>query len=424
MIVESLDQRFEECKQELDQALMIDQKLMHAIEFMKEALSNGRKARFRDFWRMKKVCLELFKSEIHRAKRTVFWSEYTALLSQAHALQRIIEEQTNFQAEQIELAIKSLEEEKEEIEVTQEERDLFSKIDKTDELARLHKMSLYTHSERQQALSLRKEILKLEIRISQKNKLLGRLSKVCDRIFPKRKAFLLDLTKAFSRLVDEFIQIHFDLSEKKIKTHPTFYHLREKIKAFQVALKELTISNEAYGRIRSQLGDCWDLVSAEEKELKKKSSLKKQEMLKSEKVEEEKKKKEKEEEAEKKSRVSEALEKLDSLKNKAKRMKLENVVLEYEKLGHSNDHFDSWDKSRIIFEVKKQFIEYIMIGKRLRLGEETEDELAILHKEIKQAIERMKHAKVGCGLDIEFALLLDELINEGKEIVLEIEEKL
>ena len=140
MKVESLDPHFDECREKINQTTSIDQRLTLAIEFMKEALSAGHKARFRDFWRMKKICLDLFKAELHRAKRTIYWTEYTTLLSQAHALQRIIEEQTGFQRQQISLAIDSLEEGKEgEIGLNSKEVDPFAKIDSTSQLFKLYK---------------------------------------------------------------------------------------------------------------------------------------------------------------------------------------------------------------------------------------------------------------------------------------------
>ncbi len=425
MNIESLDRRFDECKDKINLMALVDQKLAFAIEFMKEALSNGRKARFRDFWRMKKICLDLFKSEIPKAKRAVFWSDYTALLSEAHALQKIIEEQTGFQAEQISLAIDSLEEEKKEGEIglSQEDADLFETVDRTGLIARLYKMSLYYQTLREQALSYRKEILVLEIRISLKNKLLNRLSKICDKIFPKRKELLLDLTKAFSGIVTEYVETHFDLGEKQIKSRPPFFHLREKIKSFQLALRKLSISNESYQRIRTQLGECWDVISVAEKELKKNTLLKKQEKIKVGMVEDEKKKRVKQQEQERKEKLNEIVEKLDSLRTKAKRMKLENLIEQFDELRLAEVHFDSWDRPRILFEYKKQVLKYIVIDKKIRAGEEIEAELLTLYKEIKQLIERIKGTRAGCGLDIEFAFLLDELISEGKEIVVEIEGK-
>ena len=105
---------FEEMVKEIEKAKGVDEKVALSLKFMKGALSDGKRAQFKDFWRLKKICLDLFKQDMHPTKRALLWNDYTKLLGEAHGLQKILEEQTNFHIDQLELAIEGLEKEIEE----------------------------------------------------------------------------------------------------------------------------------------------------------------------------------------------------------------------------------------------------------------------------------------------------------------------
>ena len=478
---EVLDSYFGECQEKIIKCTAIDEKLTLAIGFMKEALSDGAKARFRDFWRMKKVCLELFKSEIHKAKRVAYWEEYTTLLTEAHGLQRILEEQTSFQSEQITLAIEGLEKEcnSKFVQSISKELKELEKIEGGKELIVLDVQSDYYQKLKEQALSFRKEILALEIRISQKNKLLSRLSKVSDMIFPMRKKILNQVTHLFSQSIDRFVHKHFNLDEKSLIGDEASYKIREEIKLFQAALRGLTLTNDAYQRIRQTLGKCWDILSKCEKERKdqfqqrknqapseiedelealnklqsyaqfEKSAanlvesarnkevskeaifLLKKELSKRKGELESKLKAEKEfietevirKAQEKEQSLVSAFDSLDTLKTKAKRMKLENIEEKLGQITSLNILNSLCGRKTVVFNYKKQIVEQILIEKREKQGVCVQELYIGLHNELKESITLLRKAKTECSLDIEFAFELNEYLEEGKLALEAIEEK-
>ena len=102
---------FEEVVQEITALTLAEDKVIAAITFMRDAISSEGKPRFRDFWRMKKNCFELFGAIENPIKKTFFWKEYSELLGEAHRLQEIFREEIEFHSEQIGLAIAGLESE-------------------------------------------------------------------------------------------------------------------------------------------------------------------------------------------------------------------------------------------------------------------------------------------------------------------------
>jgi hypothetical protein len=54
---------FEEISEGMKEISSPEEKITLAISFMKDAISSEGKPRFRDFWRMKKSCFELFSLE-------------------------------------------------------------------------------------------------------------------------------------------------------------------------------------------------------------------------------------------------------------------------------------------------------------------------------------------------------------------------
>lgn len=456
---------------QIEEAADVDVKLTLAIQFMKDALSNGKRPRFRDFWRMKKVCLDLFKTEIHKTKRVAYWEEYTALLAEAHALQKIIEEQVEFQAEQIDLAIDGLDKEYEKgsfpsltlpscLELIVEGKELYI----------LHQTLSFLNRLREQALSFRKEVLSLEIRVSQKNKLLAKLTKVSDKIFPERKKCFQEITRIFLLSVDNFVSQHFDKENKIVREGENYFNLRSYIKAYQATLKILMISNDAYGKIRKSLSNCWDMVTTAESKhrensknrrekapeevfselemietispesdyekklsqiylqaknrgvsqealylLRKKmgdlkETLEKQEIQ----LREQSQEREKERKDHIKKLYQETLEQLESLQKKAARMKIENVTTLLEEAMSPLESIELPSKQMIILEQKKQQISLVLLTKMLKAEELVVDELAQLHSDMKDMLQDIKAHKRECGLDIETAFVYDALFEETK----------
>ena len=66
---------------------------------------------FKSFWEARNLCVELFKQNISAAIKQPLWNKYSELSKEARRLREILDEQSAFAAEQIEIAIQALEKE-------------------------------------------------------------------------------------------------------------------------------------------------------------------------------------------------------------------------------------------------------------------------------------------------------------------------
>jgi hypothetical protein len=239
-------------------------KIRISIDFMRAALSHTGTPRFKDFWEGRRLCLPLFKENIAPKVRSQLWGFYIELSSEAKRLKEILDEQSAFAIEQIELAIQGLEGDLQRYDLIlsqsqeapilpkcvtlQDKEEFYNQIQR--ELSLLNTLAVRVNS-------MRKEVVKTEMRIRIKNKLLERLSLCGDQIFPKRK----ELIKKISQ---EFKDLH-------------LYSLREEIKQLQSVAKILTLNTHAFTETRIKLSSCWDKIKNREKERKKETQQKKQE---------------------------------------------------------------------------------------------------------------------------------------------------
>lgn len=256
-----------------------EKKIRLGLDFMRQALSQGSVPRFKDFWEVRKLCLSLFKEEMPTSVRADLWSSYIELASEAKQLKEIVDQQSAFAVEQIELAIQALEKDVADINVVLE---LIPDIVISEECFSLQKnREFYATIQRELQLlntlaikinSLRKEILKTEMRIRIKNKLLERLSLCGNQIFPRRKELIKQISEQFSQDIEYFAYSQF--SEGKMKQFPS-YVLREEIKHLQQLAKVLTLNTHVFTETRVKLSTCWDEIKNYEKERKKEAQEKK-----------------------------------------------------------------------------------------------------------------------------------------------------
>ena len=59
---------------------------------------------FKDFWEARRLCLPLFKENMNPKSRSLLWAEYIEISAEARKLKEILDEQSPFAVEQIELA--------------------------------------------------------------------------------------------------------------------------------------------------------------------------------------------------------------------------------------------------------------------------------------------------------------------------------
>jgi hypothetical protein len=258
----------------------LEEKIRISIEFMREALSQTGSPRYKDFWEGRRLCLPLFKENITPKGRAELWASYIELSSEARRLKEILDEQSAFAAEQIELAIQALELDLENYDSLLQQIPSIAFPDPCDSLEK--KIPVYNALQRELNLlnalasrinAMRKEVVKTEMRIRIKNKFFERLSICGDRVFPRRKELIKTISDEFNADVEHFIQDYFCNDTQKV---PPLYILRDEIKALQATAKQLTLNTQIFTETRLKLSECWDKIKNFEKERKKEFAQKKQ----------------------------------------------------------------------------------------------------------------------------------------------------
>ncbi len=100
---------FQSLLSEMENSLDVEGKLRKVIEFMEESLAQNTSPHFKNFWEARKLCLQLFKETVPPLVRGQLWARYSELSKEARRLKEILDEQSAFAVEQIEIAIQGLE---------------------------------------------------------------------------------------------------------------------------------------------------------------------------------------------------------------------------------------------------------------------------------------------------------------------------
>lgn len=249
-----------------------ESKLQLAIDFMESSLAQGGTPHFRSFWEARRLSLSLFKENISPLLRSQLWTKYSELSKEARRLKEILDEQSAFAVEQIEIAIQALEGDIAEFD-KEAGKPAFSESFAFPVALKEHYAAYQNLQSRLNVLNtqasrinaLRKELLKTEMRVRYKNKFFQRLSAAGDKVFPKRKELIKQISQQFTDHVDRFIKQNFETEGH----YEAFFVLREEIKAFQGLAKVLTLNTHAFTQTRMRLSECWDRIKVEEKERKK-----------------------------------------------------------------------------------------------------------------------------------------------------------
>lgn len=262
----------EDFQHRFEHAATPEEKLQEAIGYMRATLSQQGTPFFKGFWEARQRCISLFKENLAAQSRTDFWNEYRELCQESRRLKEILDEQSAFAAEQIEIAIKALETDLEQFseqlnrmhplqfpfpcETLQSKHEIYNHLQNELNL-------LNTHASRINAL--RKELIKTDMRIRVKNKFFRQLSAAGDHVFPRRKELIKTLSGQFLEDVDAFVKSQFS---NELSQSPLFF-LREEIKALQAIAKILTLNTYCFTQTRTRLSECWDKIKDLEKERKK-----------------------------------------------------------------------------------------------------------------------------------------------------------
>ena len=274
---------FVQFKSVLEQTKSPEDKIRLTIDFMREVLSQSQpgQSNLKDFWDAKKLCILLFKESIPTTVRNYLWSEYIELIEEVRRLKELLDEQTAFSIEQIEIAIDALEKDIQHFDQLITEGPQLDFSSSTYKF--LKNQELYVVIQRELHLlkaliarlnSLRKEMINIDMRISHKNRILKRLSKLGDVIFPKRKELIEQVSSHFSQDIKGFIELRFPSEAEdssQDKSVPS-YIIREEIKSLQAIGKNLTLNNQAFQEVRQLLSDAWHVI-------KKREALRKQDYI-------------------------------------------------------------------------------------------------------------------------------------------------
>jgi len=245
-------------------------KLNKIISFMENALAQAGSPHFKSFWDSRTLCLPLFK-QVSALSRAALWEKYTELSKEAKRLKEVFNEQSAFAEEQIEIAIDALEKEWDKLQNNPQKP--VSLPITTETLAPKENFYATTqwelnelNTQASRINALRKELIKMEMRLRKKNKFFQRLSAIGDRVFPRRKELIQLVSENFIQDVQKFVSKYF---AKEDHRQPLFA-LREEIKALQNVAKILTLNPNAFTQTRLKLSECWDKLKHLDKERKQK----------------------------------------------------------------------------------------------------------------------------------------------------------
>ena len=266
-----LPKTYEEFVSHLNELPSAEEKLHVAIQYMEMSLSQNGCPNFKNFWESRKLCAEIFKENISAQIRTALWPRYRDLSKEARNLKEMLDEQSAFAVEQIEIAIQALENEVNQISASSEGESLFFPellaIEKNFEFYQKTQKELNALNTLASRINaLRKELIKTEMRIKFKNKFFQRLSSAGDKVFPRRKDLIRELSNIFIEDIEKFIKENFQ-SENSMNEE--LFMIREEIKGLQGLAKLLTLNTQAFNQTRLSLSECWDKIKQLEKERKK-----------------------------------------------------------------------------------------------------------------------------------------------------------
>jgi hypothetical protein len=211
-----------------------------------------------------------FLKEVHQpTEKADLWNEISHLTQEVRRQKEAILKESAYAQEQIEIAISSLEGE---LDILSESAASQPFLELPAGLLETHQ-KFYDQSQGELNLlntyamrinSLRKELLKTSLKVKAKSNLFDRLSKAGDKIFPKRKLLIQNVSDSFVQDVTTYCKELDDIRRAKKK----LMEVRDEIKELQRIAKLLTLNTYAFNTTRVLLSDLWDKVKLAEKDRK------------------------------------------------------------------------------------------------------------------------------------------------------------
>lgn len=255
-----------------------DERISKMLEYMQVQLSHGELHPLSRFWKMRKFCLDHFKETIPVSKRLRLWEKYRLVIDEIMKLKQMMDEKSAFEKEQIEDALLSIEHDVENIEALIENEHEISVpkavcLEKNISFYKSSQKALNVYSSYAKRLNgLKKEILSLDISFKKKQEILDQIHKISDKVFPKKRELLTDVSHKYVEDMHSFCKANF--STNQFKT-PVF-SLKDQIKQLQNFAKILSLNVDAFSKTRELLSNCWDKLKEFEVMQKKIKDEKKQ----------------------------------------------------------------------------------------------------------------------------------------------------
>jgi hypothetical protein len=245
-----------------------EEKMKTLIAFLKESLSQGGRPRFKDFWDARRLALTTMQKEGQEVAPALV-AELTEVSQEARRMKNALDEQSAAAVSAMEQTIQALEVDvhhlPEVIRATAEIEMWPASLKAREAFYREAQREAGVLNQLAQRLTnLRKEVLSTDMRIRTKNQLLARVSGAGDKIYPRRKELIGQLSQAFSEDVAQFVAAHFSGEQilGMLNQH------REEIKALQQIAKQLVLNAASFNKTRAQLGEAWDKVKKADQERK------------------------------------------------------------------------------------------------------------------------------------------------------------
>lgn len=262
-----------------------EEKVQEGIDHMRAALTQEKNPDFKTFWIVRKHCLSLFPEILSSSVRATLWKDYIELTKEGRRLKSLVDEETSFAIDQIELAIGALEKDVELFNDNEEEfysknakEEFFSESvflqDSLSYYQQRHPSLIWLNAFVSRIINLRKELMKIDMRVRFRNRFFQRLSVLGDKVFPKRKELIKEISDFFSQDIKRFVKTYFenqDFSEEK--NHKKISFLRNEIKILQNAAKILIVHSQVFSTTRGFLSGCWDQLRGVEKDIKTKKNI-------------------------------------------------------------------------------------------------------------------------------------------------------
>jgi len=256
----------EKFMKELEEKTSPEEKVVAIVGFMRDSLSQKEMPRFREFWKVRELFHPSFKECANPIFKTKIWEEFSELTNEARRLKEILDEQSSFAVEQLQLALSAL---KSDYEANQRgshdfsfPRGSYTLNQKKEEYESMQSEVHFLSTLATRLRELRKGIIETDMRIRFKNQLLKEVSALGDQFLPRRKELIEKLSSSFIADVKVFADKHFTPGAQRVVSLSS---LREEIKAFQSAAKQVALNATAFKETRELLSKCWDQLQEEDK---------------------------------------------------------------------------------------------------------------------------------------------------------------